>query len=224
MGTAEALHALTRQTTLNLKVISWRLFLYGASREQADERLIEVRCRLEQPLLAGRIIVGTESENLASLRISIEIRSAQSAPGWLRYNPPISSGDGVVNEKTGSVDGRVFFRNDTVQEISRLLRLQPPPDIRIGITVSLDSETAQMHSNRKWDGKEPLEVNEAVMVVAGATPVISPKPDEETAKAMLDIARTIETGVDKLNSRLRDVGMLLVIAFVFILIELWCRH
>jgi hypothetical protein len=94
MGTAEALPALTRQTTLNLKVISWRLFLHSASREQADEHLIEVRCRLEQPLLAGRIIVGTEGENLASLRISIEIRSAQSAPGWLRYNPPISSGDG----------------------------------------------------------------------------------------------------------------------------------
>jgi hypothetical protein len=130
----------------------------------------------------------------------------------------------VVNEKTGSVDGRVFFRNDTIQEISRLLRLQPPPDIRIGVTVSLDCETAQMHSNRKWDGKEPLEIDEAVMVVAGATPVITPEPDGKTATAMLDIVRTIENGVEKLNSRVRDVGILIVIAFVFILIELWYRH
>jgi hypothetical protein len=226
MGTSKALHTLTRQTTLNLKVISWRVFLHGASREQAEkDHLIEVRCHLEQPLLAGRIIVGTEREDLASLRISIEIRSAQSTPGWLRYNPPISSGDGVVNEKTGSVDGRVFFRKDTLQEISRLLRLQPPPDIRIGVTVSLECETAQMHSNRKWDGKEPLEIDEAVMVVAGATPEITPEPDKNNAATtMLDIVRTIENGIAKLNTRVRDLGVLFAIAFVFILIALWHRH
>lgn len=139
MGTAEAIHRLSRQTILNLKVVSWRLFLHGASREQPDEYLIEVRCRLDQPLLAGSTIVGTLSENLDSLVISIEIHSVQKyfgvasqkmekkAAGWLRYNLPISSADGVVNDKTGSVDGGVFFGNDTMHEILRLLTLQPAP-------------------------------------------------------------------------------------------------
>jgi hypothetical protein len=104
MGTAEATHRLLRQTTLNLKIISWRLFLHGANREQLDDPVIEVRCRLDQPLLAGRIIVGALSENLDSLVISIEIRSAQkyfevaskkgekNTVGRLRYNPPIFLG------------------------------------------------------------------------------------------------------------------------------------
>ena len=43
-----------------------------------------------------RIIVGVENEDLSNLEISIEIGSPQekSAAGWLRYHPPISSGDG----------------------------------------------------------------------------------------------------------------------------------
>jgi hypothetical protein len=37
--------------------------------------VIEVRCRLERRLLGGRIIiVGTPNEDLANLKISIEIR------------------------------------------------------------------------------------------------------------------------------------------------------
>jgi hypothetical protein len=101
---------LTRQTTLNLKVVSWRLFFHRANREQSDDHVVEVRCRLERRLLGGRIIiVGTPNEDLADLKISIEIRSPQdkTTGGWLRYYPPISSADGVVDEKTGS--GWVYF-------------------------------------------------------------------------------------------------------------------
>jgi hypothetical protein len=143
--TTEALHHLLRGTTLNLRVVSWRLFFHGTSREQSDDLIIEVRCRLERGLLAGRIIVGAEKEDLNDLKISIEIRSPQekSAEGWLRYYPPISSGDGVVDEKTGSVMGRILFGNDTIREISRLLTLQNAPDLSIGVTVNLDRQTSQ---------------------------------------------------------------------------------
>ena len=221
--TAEALHHLLRGTTLNLKVVSWRLFFHGTSREQSDDLIIEVRCRLERGLLAGRIIVGAENEDLSDLKISIEIRSAQSAPGWLRYNPPISSGDGVVDEKTGSVDGCVFFGNDTMREIARLLTLQPAPDIRIGVTVNLDRETSQMYSDLKWDGEELLEIAEAVMVVANVPVITPPKPDVEEPPILV-IARAIQNSVDKLNTRVGNLAILLTIAFVCILIELWRHH
>jgi hypothetical protein len=233
MGTAEATHRLLRQTTLNLKVISWRLFLHGASREQPDNHVIEVRCCLDQPLLAGHIIVGTLSENLNSLVISIQIGSAQkyfevasqkmekNAVGWLRYNPPVSSGDGVVDDKTGSVDGGVFFGNDTMREISRLLTLQPAPDIHIGATVNLDRETSQMYSNRKWDGKELLEIEEAVIVAANAPLVTPEKPPELDESPLL---RTIANSVDKLNTNIGRLGIYILIALGLILIELWRQH
>jgi hypothetical protein len=223
---AEAIHRLTRQTMLNLKVVSWRLFFHRANREQSDDHVIEVRCRLDQPLLAGRIIVGTPSENLDSLRISIEICSDQSAPGWLRYNPPISSGDGVVDEKTGSVDGCVFFGNDTMREISRLLTLQPAPDIRFGVTVSLDRETSQMYSDRRWDGKELLEIEEAVIVAANA-PVHAPALEPQSEESPMLIARAIADSVEKLttlNTRIVNVSLFVAVIVVCILIELWRHH
>jgi hypothetical protein len=223
MGTtAEAIDLLRRRTTLNLKVVSWRIFFHGASREQTDDHVIEVRCRFDQPLVAGRIIVGTPSENLDGLTISIEIRSVQkseNAVGWLRYNPPISSGDGVVNEKTGSVVGCVFFRNDATHEILRLLALHLPPQIRIGVTVNLDPETSQMYSNRRWDGKEVLEIEETVIVVANA-PVVTRELDIEEPPIVM-IARTIASGVDKLTTRVVEVGIFVAVALVCILIELW---
>jgi hypothetical protein len=213
---AEAIHHLLRGTMLNLKVVSWRLFFHGTSREQS-ELMIEVRCRLERRLLAGRIIVGVENEDLSNLEISIEIGSQQekSAAGWLRYHPPISSGDGVVDEKTGSVVGQILFADDTVREISRLLTLQPAPDLSIGVTVNLDHQTSQMYSDYRWDGKELLEIEEAVMVAAN-TPVTAEEPEHEEPP-ILRIARTIANGVDKLNhlnTRIANMGLFVAIVLV----------
>ncbi len=235
MEAAEAIHRLHRETTLNLKVLSWRLFFHAASREQPDDYLIEVRCRLDQPLLAGSILVGTSSENLDSLRITIEIRSAQkyfegssqkvekNVAGWLRYYSPISTSDGVVNEKTGLVSGWVFFGNDTMKELSRLLTLQPAPDIRIGATVSLDPETPYMHSDRKWDGKELLEIEEAVIVATNA-PVITPEKPPEQKPPELDeslILKTIVSSIEKTNTNIFKFGIYILIFLALILIELW---
>ena len=110
-----------------------------------------------------------------------------------------------------------------MREISRLLTLQPAPDIRFGVTVSLDRETSQMYSDLKWDGEELLEIAEAVMVVANVPVITPPKPDVEEPPILV-IARAIQNSVDKLNTRVGNLAILLTIAFVCILIELWRHH
>jgi hypothetical protein len=227
--TAEAIRRLTRQTELSLKVESWRLFFHGATREQPDDHVIEVRCRLERPWRAGRIvIVGTPNEDLANLRVSLEIRSPQEKTpgGWLRYYPPISSADGVVDEKTGSVVGQIFYTRDTIREIAQLLTIQPTPDLRIGVTVNLDPETSQMHGDRRWDGKELLEIQEPVIVAASA-PMPAPEPRSQPEESPILLVRTLANGVDKLttlNTRIVNVSLFIAVIVVFILIELWRHH
>jgi hypothetical protein len=65
-----------------------------------------------------------------------------------------------------------------MRELLRLLPLQPALDIRTGVMVSLDRKTSQMYSDRKWDGKELLEIEEAVFIAANA-PVITPENTPE---------------------------------------------
>ena len=82
-----------------------------------------------------------------------------------------------------------------------------------------------MYSDYRWDGKELLEIEEAVMVAAN-TPVTAKEPEHEKPP-ILRIARTIANGVDKLNhlnTRIANMGLFVAIVLVCILIELWHHY
>ncbi len=179
----------------------------GADRQHPDDYRIELQCRLHQSLLEGAVIVGEnpmETESVGDIEFSLELRSAQrvfydfdkanpdsdegkNAVGILMYNAPISP-DGLAGlpssviekSKTSSITGWIYYGERSLAEISRLLMVEPRPDIQIWITVkaaskstplSLTYEKKMYHpASYRWDAKNnPLEVTEARVVVTAAT-------------------------------------------------------
>ena len=262
MGTLDAvMDVLLRDKTFYLKVVSWRQFLHGAnrseSRECLDDHRIELTCRLLQSLLQEDTIVGDEpEEKLHSLEFVIEIRSAQkvfaeveaknpaseemkNGSGLLVYYPPIEPrhlaglpSSEIEKSKTGSVNGWVFFGNDTVREISRLLTLQPELQVHLSATVnaaakatpkSLIYEPQEHRPTRyRWAKNNALEIKEAHVVVAKA-PVTEPElPAEPTESPMLLVmSQKITNSIDSLNMNVRRLGFFIVLVLGLILVELW---
>jgi hypothetical protein len=90
---------------LDLKVLSWRQFLFGVNHEGSD-CVIEVWCSLvpRESVLESDILVEGTNESLHNLEFRLEIHgqpdatpnsepAARSAAGLLRYNPPIRADD-----------------------------------------------------------------------------------------------------------------------------------
>lgn len=83
-----------------------------------------------------------------------------------------------------------------------------------------------MYSDRRWDGKELLEIEEAVIVAANA-PVHAPELERQPEESPMLIARTIADSVDQLstlNTRIVNVSLFVAVIVVCILIELWRHH
>jgi hypothetical protein len=222
---------------LDLKVASW-VQVFHSSREKWDEFNVSLTCVwLTSPY---HLTVGQNPiEDLKALPVCIETRGKPpdaSEAGYLFYNRPISSGDGVVDDKAGSVIGGVFLGTDLVRDLSRALTLQPEPIITIGLTVAAKSLTTPGALHRAWrdahrpkyhwDGGEGLRITNAeiraVKVTAVEPPQSSTEADQDKVNqdTVLSICRELVSGMTRITNTTRTaVGVL-----VCILIELWLHH
>jgi hypothetical protein len=235
----------------------------GADRQHPDDHRIELQCRLHQSVLEGAIIVGensTESESLGDIEFSLEIRSAQrvfsefdeknpdsdegkNTVGILMYNAPISSGSlaglpssVIEKSKTGSISGWIFHGDSSLAEISRLLMVEPRPEIHIWTTVkaaskatplSLTYETKMYHpTSYRWEAKNnPLEVTEARVVVTTATVPTkdSAIPEPIVGSSASTVSEAIADSIRSLDTKVGRLGLTIVVLLGAILIELWHR-
>jgi hypothetical protein len=269
MGTMDAtMDVLLGNKILDLRVVSSRQIFHGASRNMDRESLhdhrVELKCNVQRTLSDNGVVVGDHPEEiLEDLEFSIELRSAQKifgeldakrveevmdARGFLQYHPPIPPEQlaglppSVIEEsKKGSVTGWVFFGNETMRDVARLLVTEPHQEIHLAVTVSatrsptqssLTYETKEYHPTRyRWHAhKEWLVVKEArIVAIPRAATAAQDAPNataedapNATAEPSIQIvSQKISDALDTLNSNFRTLQYTLLIGFILILFELW---
>ncbi len=245
----------------DLRVVSSRQIFRGASRNMDRESLhdhrIELKCNVHHTLSDNDVVVGDHPEEiLQDLKFSIELRSAQKifgeldakrveevmdARGFLQYHAPIPPGQlaglapSVIEEsKKGLVTGWVFFGNETMRDVARLLVTEPHQEIYLAVTVSATRSPTQSsltyetkehpHQTRYgWHAhKEWLVVKEARIVAIPRATAAAEDASNATAEPSIQIvSQKISDALDKLNSNFRTLHYTLLIGFILILLELW---
>jgi hypothetical protein len=176
--------------TFYLEVVSWQQLFHNATREQANDPRIKLKCRARSE--GYGFTVGEAAEDLHALDYLIEVRSHEKnfsdfdiknpekaeEPlifGLMDYHPSVSLLREDVPNKIGSVTGAVFFGNQTIWKMSDLL--SSDFSLEMWITVKASTEASpnaliysRRHSDRMvqyhWSQDETLCVTEAVFVVS----------------------------------------------------------